>query len=87
MPPDEGACAGVQSATGSNGLKPDSMASRIVRLLGAHPTRRFDAAAIASELRVTNINSLRGTLLRLANTKYIEKAGRGGFQARKEPRA
>ena len=82
VPDDASNGAGGHSVP-ANGPKADSMSSRIVQLLGTHPSKRFDAATVAAELGITNLNSLRGTLLRLASTKYIQKAGRGGFQAKK----
>jgi hypothetical protein len=87
VPPDDAAAVNAtQRTTASNGLKPNSMANRIVHLLSDHPARQFDAAEIARELGIGNLNSLRGTLLRLAASKHIHKAGRGEFQARKELR-
>jgi len=68
-------------------LVPGSIASRVLELLTAHAGRSFDAPTIAQELGIKNINSLRGTLLRMADGKRIQKASRGMYQARKDLRA
>lgn len=72
------------TAKDTNGLVPGSMATRVVELLNAHREKIFKAPVIARELGIKNVNSLRGTLRRLADSKRIDQPGRGKFRAAKE---
>jgi hypothetical protein len=77
----------ASGATAGNGMQPGSMASRVIELLGTHPEQAFEAPTIAQQLGIKNVNSLRGTLRRLADTKRIDKRSRGKFRARRESAA
>jgi hypothetical protein len=88
LPPDdehEDVC--TESTGKSSGLVAGSMASRIVELLNSHPDRSFDALTIAKELGIANLNSLRGTLLRVAESERIRKVRRGTYKAGREQTA
>jgi hypothetical protein len=71
------------------GLVPGSMASKVVELLIGNSERSFDVSAIARGigLDADKINSLRGTVLRLADSGRIQKVRRGTYRAKKELRA
>jgi hypothetical protein len=63
---------------------PDSIWNRTLAYLEADPKQAFSAPTIATALQVANVNTIRGTLSRLAAVGKISKAGRGEYQARQE---
>ena len=64
---------------GRNGAG-EAMSARVVGLLESRPGEPFGPREIASALALMNIDSLRGTLARLARSGRIAKAGRGKFR-------
>jgi len=83
LPEDNDSLARGAVVSSGNGMHPGSMASRVVELL-AGSEHAFDAPTIAQQLGIKNVNSLRGTLRRLVDSKKIDKRGRGKFRAHRE---
>ena len=58
-----------------------SLASRVVELLESAPEDTFGVPDVAARLGVSNVRSLRATVLRLASGKKIRRQKRGRYQA------
>jgi len=58
-----------------------SLASRVIELLESAPGEAFGVPDVAERLGVSNIRSLRATVLRLASGKKIRRQQRGRYQA------
>lgn len=59
-----------------------SMASRIVEALQSVAPKPANAQQVQKRLGTSNINSVRGTLLRLAESGLIERPERGQYRAK-----
>lgn len=58
-----------------------SLASRVIELLESTPGDTFAVPEVAARLGVSNVRSLRATVLRLASGKKIRRQKRGRYQA------
>lgn len=58
-----------------------SLASRVIELLESAPGEALSVPDVAERLGVSNIRSLRATVLRLASGKKIRRQQRGRYQA------
>jgi len=58
-----------------------SLASRVIELLESAPSEALSVPDVAERLGVSNIRSLRATVLRLASGRKIRRQKRGRYQA------
>lgn len=58
-----------------------SLASRVVELLESAPDETFRVPEVAARLGISNIRSLRATVMRLASRRKIRRQRRGRYQA------
>jgi len=56
---------------------------RIIQLMQSEPRRAFGVTEIAKRLKLSNLRSLRATVLRLASQRHIQRQRRGLYRATK----
>jgi hypothetical protein len=72
----------ARNGNGAGRLVEGSMASRIVTALEKIAPKAAKANQVQKELGAKSLNSVRGTLLRLAESDLIERAERGQYRAK-----
>ena len=63
------------------------MTDKILKTLEASPKQTFSHSQLAERLGIKNINSLKSTLLRLAQIRRIRKVGPGAYAVRQPANA